>query len=155
MSNRHKNRSFGRAWRDTEFDEEGELLVDARPGRCSRCHRATDLGGLDDSDVFQCGFCRGRTRFFWSDRRGVPVPDLPSLQPDWRESAWRDFWFEGDGYQEDVWPEDYWEQPECCYECGDSDEEDEEQKPRQPPPLFRENDRWFCSRCCQEITDEY
>lgn len=154
MSNRHKERLFGRAWRDTEFDDEGELLVDAWPGRCSRCHRATDVGSLDDSDVFQCGFCRGRTRYLWSDRRGTPVPDLPGLQPDWREGAWRDSWFMGDEWEWSTW-EDYWEEPDYCYQCDGPDDGEDGELTSRSRPLFREGCRWFCPRCCEEITGEY
>ncbi len=87
-----RTRPPGRAWRETELDDDGELVQDARPVRCPRCQHPTDLGGLDDIAVHRCHFCQKRTRYLWSDRRGLAVPEVRGTNPDWGEESWDELW---------------------------------------------------------------
>ncbi len=87
-----RTRPPGRAWRETELDDDGELVQDAGPVRCPRCQHPTDLGGLDDIAVHRCDFCQKRTRYLWSDRRGLAVPEVRGPNPDWGEENWDDLW---------------------------------------------------------------
>ena len=80
-----------RAWKELELDDEGNFLQDAPPVRCPRCFRQTDLGGIEDIDVHRCAFCRSRTRYLWSDRRGIAVPEIRGRNPDWTDSSGKDF----------------------------------------------------------------
>jgi len=78
-----RTRTASRAWRDIEIDDDGEVVQDVGAVRCPRCQHPLDLGGLDDIDVHRCGFCQKRSRFLWSDRQGLPVPDGRDPSANW------------------------------------------------------------------------
>lgn len=139
MTRAKKSRTFGRAWSETEIDDEGELILDVRPAHCPTCQHPIDLGGLDDIDVHRCGFCQKRARFLWSDRRGMAVQDLRGPNPDWAEETWDDLWaaFDREDEYED---EDEDQGAACANGCED--------------PVFGgpagevcENGRWVCAVC--------
>lgn len=129
-----RTRTTNRAWRDIEIDDDGEVVHDVGAVRCPRCQHPLDLGGLDDIDVHRCGFCLKRTRFLWSDRRGLPVPDARGPNADWGdedEGWWDDF--ESD-------EEEYGDEEGCGCGCLD--------------PVFGgpvepvcERGRWMCPVC--------
>jgi Transcription factor zinc-finger len=129
-------RTFGRAWSETEIDDDGELVLDVQPVHCPGCQHPLDLGSLDDIEVHRCAYCRKRTRFLWSDRRGMAVAESRGPNADWDEESWDDLWrdFDQDDDGEDG------EEPECVNGCED--------------PVFGgpagevcERGRWVCAVC--------
>ena len=132
-----RTRPPGRAWRETELDDDGELVQDARPVRCPRCQHPTDLGGLDDIAVHRCHFCQKRTRYLWSDRRGLAVPEFRGPNPDWGEE---DEWYLWSDYEPGHEYDDSCEEQPCANGCVD--------------PVFggpagevEERGRWVCAVC--------
>lgn len=130
-----RTRTASRAWRDIEIDDEGEVVQDVGAVRCPRCQHPLDLGGLDDIDVHRCGFCLKRTRFLWSDRRGLPVPDARGPSADWGTEDEGRSWDEYEPDEEESGGEDG-----CACGC--------------PDPVFGgpvspilERGRWVCPVC--------
>jgi hypothetical protein len=108
--------TFGRAWAETEIDDDGELVLDGQPVHCPSCHHPLDLGGLDDIAVHRCEFCRKRTRFLWSDRRSVAVPEVRGPNADWGEVDWEELWR---GYDFDIDHEPEGDGDGCANGCID------------------------------------
>lgn len=145
MSNRRQSRTFGRAWRESEFDDEGVLLVDVPPPRCPRCCRLLDLGQLDDIDVHRCEFCQTRTRWLWSDRRDIAVEEVRGLNPDWwvEDELW--LWRDYDPYEETE--EDEWRGSRCANGCEDP-------VFGGPVPEIEVRERWVCAMCGASTEDD-
>ena len=126
-----------RAWSELEIDDDGELVQDVRPARCPTCLHTTDLGGIDDIDVHRCGFCRTRTRFLWSDRRGMAVPDLRVPRADWDDLPEELLW-------DDFDPDDEREIDDVESNCANGCEDPVFGGPVEP---VLEHGRWVCPLC--------
>ena len=139
-----RTRPPGRAWRDTELDDDGEVVQDAGPVRCPRCQHPTDLGGVDDIAVHRCHFCQKRTRYLWSDRRGLAVPEVRGQNPDWGEESGDDLWRDYHDLDDDY-------ESETAEGCANGCEDPVFGGPVEYAP---EGDRWLCPLCVAGAEEE-